>query len=250
MFGPRDSHPALALVLIVLIGAVACNEGGTGVGSGPITGTWVAEVQGGTLFLEITDDQIAYYQAAAEDDCAERTIYDVEDLGDGDYRLTSTVTPISLDVRITANDDELRWQTPFGTAIFFRTTTDLSTLTICAGGGDDPALTCSGLPPVPTGQDVAESLAQTDAEERGRYYDVYSFEPQAQDTVTVTATSSEFDAYLYVYDAAGGLLAENDDAAEGSTDAGLSLQVVPGCYRIEVTSLSRGATGAYTLRID
>ena len=250
MSGSRGSRAALALALTTLLGAAACNESGTGVGGGPITGTWVVEVQGGTLFLEITEDQIAYYQAADADDCAERTIYDLEDLGGGDYRLTSTVTPITLEVRITANDDELRWQSQAGTAIFYQTTTDLSTLTICAGGGDDPTLTCADLPPMPTGQDVAESLAQTDAEERGRYYDVYSFEPQAQATVTVTATSSEFDAYLYVYDAAGALLAENDDAMEGSTDAGLSLQVVPGCYRIEVTSLSRGATGSYTLRID
>ena len=250
MSGPRRSHPALALALVALIGAAACNDGGTGVGSDPITGTWVAEVQGGTLFLEISAEQVAYYQAADGEDCAERTVYDAEDLGGGDYRLTSTVTPISLEVRITANGDELRWQTDFGTAIFYRTGTDLSTLTICAGGGDDPTLTCTDLPPVATGQDVAGSLAQTDAEERGRYYDVYAFEPQAQDTVTVTAASSEFDAYLYVYDAAGELLAENDDAAEGSTDAGLSLQVVPGCYRVEVTSLGSGATGAYTLRID
>lgn len=248
----RHPHPVLGVGLAALIGvsAAACIGDTADLDSEPIIGTWVASVPGGTELLEITESRIMYYQAASDEDCAERTIYTVESLGDDEYLLTSTVSPVTIEARLTAADGELRWQTAYGSAFFVRTTTDPSTLAICAGGGDDPALDCTGLPAVEAGQDVTDSLTVADPIERGRYYDVYAFQPQAQDTVAVTVTSATFDTYLYIYDADGALLAENDDAAEGSTDAGLSLQVVPACYRVEVTSFDSEETGSYTLRID
>ena len=247
---PRVRLTTALIALAAVVAAAACDDSATEVESDPIFGSWVGDAQGGTFFLEITESQIIYYAKADTEQCAERTIYDMEPLGGNDYLLTSTVTPLTVEAQIIVRDGELTWQTAFGTAVFYPTTLDLSTLSVCAGGGDDPALTCTELPAIEPGQDVSGSLTQDDALERGRYYDVYAFQPQAQSTVDITLASTAFDVYLYVYDAAGTLLAENDDAVEGSTDAGLTLQVVPGCYRIEATSLATGATGSYTLRID
>ena len=252
MFSIRHPHPVLRVGLLALVGvgAAACLDNTAELDSEPIIGTWVASVPGGTDLLEITESEITYYRTASDEDCAERTIYTLESLGDDEYLLTSTVSTATIEARITAAGGELRWQTAFGSAFFLRTTADPSTLEICAGGGDDPALDCTGLPAVEAGQDVTDSLTVADAMERGRYYDVYGFQPQAQDTVAVAVTSATFDTYLYVYDADGALLAENDDAEEGSTDAALTLQVVPGCYRVVVTSFDIEETGGYTLRID
>lgn len=63
-------------------------------------------------------------------------------------------------------------------------------------------------------------------------------------------SSTEFDSYLYLYQADGTLITENDDASDASVSAGLQIQMIPVCYRIEVTSFGDGETGAYTARID
>lgn len=240
----------LVLPLLALIALGGCNEDPSTVESGPIIGTWVADVGVGTLFVVITDDELHYYTASDAEDCADRTIYELESLGGNDYLLRSTVTPVELEARLVAQGDELTWGTASGAVAFYRSDADPAALPLCAGGGDDPSLVCSELPALEVGQAVSGALTQDDPSERGFFYDVYAYQPDAQTTVEITLSSTEIDSYLYVYDAAGSLVAENDDAAADARDAGLTLQVVPGCYRIEVTSFDSGETGAYTLRID
>ena len=248
MLSIRRSHLLAAIGSAVLVVLAGCTDLPSGP-SDPITGTWVAGAPRVTFLLWITEFQVAYYEVPSAGGCALHTIYDLEALGDDEYLLRSTVSPATAEVRITARDGELKWQVAERTAIFMATSTDPSALTVCAGGGDDPAIDCSGLPPVEPGQDLVGFLAVTDPIERGRYY-VYAFQPQAQDTVTITLMSPYFDAYLYVYDTDGVLVGENDDVAADSTDAALSLQVVPACYRVEATSFEHEITGSYTLRID
>lgn len=249
---PRS--PARGLWLAALLAGLlvaGCDESGTDVQSGPITGTWVAQLTGGNLYVVITDDSLVYYTEATAEDCADRYAYTLEPLGGDRYRLTSTVNTATLESTITATQNELTWDTGSGTALFQRADgVDPSTINVCAGGGDDPALVCAELPVLPLAQDVADSLTQADALERDRYYDVYGFQPAEPLTATISLTSSEFDAYLYVYEADGTLLGENDDVSAETVDAGLTLELVPVCYRIEVTTFDTGVTGDYTLRIE
>ncbi len=247
----RNVNPSWLALLLVGVLAAGCSDDGTSGVSDPILGTWVAQASDGTLYLEITADSLVYYAEATVDDCADRFAYGLEPLGDNRYRLSSAVNTAITESTITAESGELRWDTGVGTA-YFQTAPgfDPGTLTVCAGGGDDPALTCTDLPQLALGQPVSGELTQDDELERGRYYDVYGFEPAMPLTGTITLSSSAVDSYLYVYDAGGTLIAENDDAASGSVDAGLQLQLVPVCYRIEVTTYADGQNGTYTLRID
>lgn len=248
---PR-SHPRghwlVPLVIALLV--AGCNDDGTDVQSEPINGTWVAQFAEGNLYVVITDDSLVYYTEANAEDCADRYTYELEPLGDDRYQLTSTVNAATFENSITAANGQLSWNTGGGSVVFQRATgVDPSTLAVCAGGGDDPALVCSELPALSLAQDTSETLAQEDDFERGRYYDVYGFQPDSQMTAVISLESPDFDPYLYVYDADGTLLAENDDVAS-SANAGLTLEVVPVCYRVEVTSFDNEATGSYTLRVD
>lgn len=241
---------ALALPLLALVALGGCGDDPSTVESDPIIGMWVADVSGGSLFVVITDEELRYYTASDTEDCADRTIYELEALGGNEYLLQSTVTPVEVEARLVARGGELTWRTEFGAIVFYRSEADPSALPLCAGGGDDASLVCSELPTVEVGQAVSGALTQDDPSERGRFYDVYAYQPEAQGAVDITVSSTAVDAYLYVYNAAGDLLAENDDATADSRDAGLVFQVVPGCYRVEVTSFGPGETGPYTLRID
>lgn len=243
-------RPWLVLILAGLV-MTACNDDGTEVQSGPITGTWVAEFADGTLYLVISSDSLVYYTAADAESCADRYEYGLEDLGENRYRLSSAVNTSTAETHITATDGELTWETGAGAAVFQSAPgADIGSLEICAGGGDDPSIVCTELPALQLAQDLPGELTQDDAMERDRYYDVYGFQPDAQVTAEVTLSSSAFDAYLFVYDADGSLLAENDDVAESSVDAAVTLTFVPACYRVEVTTFDEAATGPYTLRVE
>lgn len=228
-----------------------CNASPADVRSDPLIGAWVSDVPGGTLYLFITPVTLTYYAEADTDDCADRYVYEIEPLGGNRYLLSSTVNASTFESTITATDGVLTWYTGSGSAVF-REAVDVtpSMLTVCAGGGDDPALECTTLPALDRGQAIVGELGQGDPEERGRYYDLYGFQPAAQDTVEITVASDAFDPYLYVYRSDGTFLAENDDASAGAVDAGITLPVVPVCYRVEVTSFGAGETGAYTLRVE
>lgn len=246
------SRPGLALTPLVLGLALAgCNETPADIRSDPLIGAWVSNVPGGTIYLFITPNTLTYYAEADTEECADRYAYDIEPLGGNRYLLSSTVNAVTIESRIIATDGELTWDVGGGSAVFQQASNlDPSMLTACAGGGDDPALDCSALPALELGQAVAGELGQGDPEERGRYYEVYGFQPAAQDTAEITLASDNFDPYLYVYRADGTFVAENDDASAGSADAGLTLPVVPVCYRVEVTSFENAETGTYMLRVD
>lgn len=131
----------------------------------------------GTLYLVVTSDSLVYYAEADVDDCADRFAYGLEPLGGNRYRLSSSVNTATLESTITAEGEELRWDTGVGVAHFLSAPTfDPATLTVCAGGGDDPALVCSELPQLTVGQDTTGELSQDDSLERGRYFDVYGFQ--------------------------------------------------------------------------
>jgi hypothetical protein len=68
-------------------------------------------------------------------------------------------------------------------------------------------------------------------------------------SVAISMTSTQFDAVLYVTDAALNLVAFDDDGGEG-LNARLLHTFMPGSYIVWASSYMPGATGAYTLSIQ
>lgn len=84
----------------------------------------------------------------------------------------------------------------------------------------------------------------------GTLYDQFTFDGQAEQLVTVTLNSDEFDTYLAIVDEAGNLVAENDDVSPGNTNSEVSFTVPnTGTYLVIVNGYSRSDQGAYTLTI-
>jgi hypothetical protein len=79
-----------------------------------------------------------------------------------------------------------------------------------------------------------------------RYFDLRL---AREDMVSIDLQSSEFDAYLVLEDNHGRVIAENDDAAPGTTDAQIRLRLAAGAYRIGVTSYEPQGTGQFTLTV-
>ena len=243
------SHRITAPLLLALM-VSGCDGSTTLVESGPIEGVWVANATNGALFLVITSDSLVYYTALDAEDCADRFAYSLTPVGGNDYLLESSVSFVLIQSTITQVDDELTWRTAIGSGIFTRSSVDPADLTVCAGGGDDPSLSCASLPALQLDQEQTGALEDGDGVERSRYFDVYSFQPaDPLDPAEITLTAIGFDAYLYLYDAGGALIAENDDGIEGSTSARLTLPLDPACYRVEVTTAYQGTGGAYSLRV-
>jgi len=100
------------------------------------------------------------------------------------------------------------------------------------------------------GQTLNGQLESGDTElETDRYTDVFTFDGQAGQTVSVEVTSSEFDTYLGLVFPSEEFL-ENDDY-EGSTGRSridLTLQE-SGRYSVLVTSYSSGLTGSYQVSL-
>ncbi|WP_347304294.1 pre-peptidase C-terminal domain-containing protein [Croceibacterium sp. TMG7-5b_MA50] len=105
------------------------------------------------------------------------------------------------------------------------------------------------LVPLPVlAETVSGTLASGDATlESGEFYDTYDISGQAGDAVTITLSSGDFDAYVFVR---GPQDAEfsNDDANDGTSDAGLTFTLpASGTYQVFVTSYASGETGSYQL---
>jgi uncharacterized protein (TIGR03437 family) len=111
-----------------------------------------------------------------------------------------------------------------------------------------------------TGQSVNGSLAPGDCQsplgiKNGirPLADRYSFNATAGQSVIISATSPEVDTYLYLLDANGSVIAQNDGtaAANSRIPGDNSFLVVPasGTFIIEVTSFSSGELGEYALNL-
>ncbi len=79
---------------------------------------------------------------------------------------------------------------------------------------------------------------------------VHELKLQAGTTYIIDMKSTALDSFLKLYDAAGKLLAENDDIAPNNLDARIEFTPKkPGVYRITATSFEQRGRGAYTLTI-
>ena len=107
--------------------------------------------------------------------------------------------------------------------------------------------------PIGYGQTLEGSLAAGDAKSRNRTDSqaaCYTFSATVGDRITISLNSDEFDTYVFLLDAAGGVLASDDDGGEGTGSQIVSFPApLTGTFAIEATSYSGGATGTYTLML-
>ncbi len=138
------------------------------------------------------------------------------------------------------------------------TATTSGTLTIHAtslSGGTTGAYTVSlaggaGCTTTPIGVgSTSGTLAKTDCRSSvraGSFYDNPTFPATAGTTYTITLSSAAFDAYLFLLNSAGGVLASNDDY-NGFNSRIVYRATTSGTLTIHATTYSPGATGAYSV---
>lgn len=115
--------------------------------------------------------------------------------------------------------------------------------------GSDGFQGCATVAAYTIGQARNGTLATTDCRLAvdNTYIDYYEFTLQGAATVTISMQSTEFDAYLILWNRAGGSPVAEDDDGGGGTDAQIVQNLSAGTYVIGANSFSAGETGAYTL---
>lgn len=114
------------------------------------------------------------------------------------------------------------------------------------------ALELSFQSDVAIGDDFLSLLATKDRRIDDRFIDSYRLVVSEITEAVIDLRSKAFDAYLYLYDDSGHLVAENDDASEETgTDSQLFLELPAGVYNIIVTSYidADKKTGLYNLSV-
>jgi Bacterial pre-peptidase C-terminal domain len=107
--------------------------------------------------------------------------------------------------------------------------------------------------PISCGQSLSGSLATTDPYSTIRttsYADTYTFSGTAGTAVTITLSSTAFDAWLVLKDPNGTVVAQDDDGNGGTNSKIAYTPAVSGTFKIEATSYSASVTGAYTIALS
>jgi hypothetical protein len=100
------------------------------------------------------------------------------------------------------------------------------------------------------GQTLNATLANTDCRfNDGTYFDLYRVTLTAGQSLEVTMSSSVFDTYLLLFDAAGAPLEENDDLSDTSTNSRIFRTVTAGTYYIAANGYAPTDLGAYSITI-
>ena len=93
------------------------------------------------------------------------------------------------------------------------------------------------------------SLADDDPLYKGKKHKLFTFRMEAGKTYQIDHMSEAFDAYLYLEDPDGKLLAQDDDGGEGLNSRIIYKAEKTGNYRMIATSLSGRATGEFMLSV-
>ena len=113
-----------------------------------------------------------------------------------------------------------------------------------------PFFNCTAVQAYTVGNTVSGTLGAGDCVAPYlRWMDRYQFTLTSTRTVTIDLASNDFDAYLYLFNAAGTVIAQNDDY-DWAYDSRLSLSLPAGTYSIGATSYGRDEQGSYTLRVE
>lgn len=119
----------------------------------------------------------------------------------------------------------------------------------CTGHGDEERrLPWAEAVPLTPGAEVRGRLDHTDGTLiDGSRYDLFSLSGKVGTPISISLSSREFDAYLWLYDGERQVVATDDDSG-GGTDAYISL-VLPatGVYYVVVNAYAEGEGGEYLL---
>lgn len=84
----------------------------------------------------------------------------------------------------------------------------------------------------------------------GHYHNLHKVYLYAGQRYTIDLESSDFDAYLFLLDGQRHAVAENDDAAAGTTNSRVAyVPGVSGFYEVVATSFQKSDVGSYTITI-
>ena len=114
---------------------------------------------------------------------------------------------------------------------------------------------CAMSVPITVGQTLNGSLASGDCQlQGGTLIDFYSFNGTAGQPVSISLTSGDFDTYLYLLDANGNVIDQNDDSGSGTDsripiDGGVITLPYTGEYFIGANSYDP-STGNYSLSLN
>lgn len=120
-----------------------------------------------------------------------------------------------------------------------------------AASGDTRSCSIAGTRlSIAQGATVNASLSASDCK-RGddSYARYYRLVLPAPDSVTITMTSDDFDAFLALQDAQGDEVESDDDGA-GDTDSRIDRMLPAGTYYVIANSLRSGSTGDFQLRVS
>ena len=110
-----------------------------------------------------------------------------------------------------------------------------------------PACSTTIVSGTPVSGTLKSTGCPTGARGSSYYTDRYTFAGTAGKVATIAMSSSSFDTYLYLRDAAGNVIKSDDDSG-GGTNSRISFSLPSsGTYTIEATSYGSYATGAYSL---
>ena len=118
---------------------------------------------------------------------------------------------------------------------------------------DDP---CNTDTPLVVGQSFNGALTSGDCHlSDGTYIDFYSFSGSAGQPIAVSMNSSVFDTYLYLLDADGNIVDQNDDTGNTSdsripVDGGVITLPSTGTFYIGANSYDSNTFGAYTISLN
>lgn len=101
----------------------------------------------------------------------------------------------------------------------------------------------------PGGASSGASLVSTDCLDGTFYTDAYAVQVVSSATITFDLTSTDFDAYLSLFDPAGNFIIDDDDGGVG-LNSRISVSLLPGWYVIQASSALSTETGSYTLSIN
>lgn len=94
------------------------------------------------------------------------------------------------------------------------------------------------------------TLEATDVRHQGKKLSkVFTVQLEAGQTYQFNLMSPAFDAYLYLEDSEGVVLAQNDDGGEGTNSRIVHEAAEDGTYRLIATSLSGNGVGAFTVSV-
>ncbi|MEO0536547.1 MAG: PPC domain-containing protein [Cyanobacteria bacterium P01_A01_bin.123] len=85
----------------------------------------------------------------------------------------------------------------------------------------------------------------------GSLYDLYPFDAEAEQTITIQMASEEFDTYLLLVDEEGQTIGENDDVSESDTNSALTITLPEaGTYVVVANAFDNTGQGNYSLIVS